>query len=82
MKTRQWARIGTGSQRILTTYTYGFDDGLSNNDFADQVGKEHLGLPNKKDVKHGVIAYKIAAHAADLARGHPGVWCRVVTLFR
>jgi phosphomethylpyrimidine synthase len=33
--------------------------------------KEHLGLPNKKDVKDGVIAYKIAAHAADLAKGHP-----------
>jgi phosphomethylpyrimidine synthase len=35
--------------------------------------KEHLGLPNKKDVKDGVIAYKIAAHAADLAKGHPAV---------
>ncbi len=35
--------------------------------------KEHLGLPNKDDVKQGVIAYKIAAHAADLAKGHPGV---------
>jgi phosphomethylpyrimidine synthase len=34
--------------------------------------KEHLGLPNRKDVKDGVIAYKIAAHAADLAKGHPG----------
>lgn len=34
--------------------------------------KEHLGLPNKNDVKEGVIAYKIAAHAADLAKGHPG----------
>ncbi|SEM89633.1 phosphomethylpyrimidine synthase ThiC [Lihuaxuella thermophila] len=34
--------------------------------------KEHLGLPNKEDVKEGVIAYKIAAHAADLAKGHPG----------
>src|SRR5438477_1190592 len=34
--------------------------------------KEHLGLPNAKDVKDGVIAYKIAAHAADLAKGHPG----------
>jgi phosphomethylpyrimidine synthase len=34
--------------------------------------KEHLGLPNHKDVKDGVIAYKIAAHAADLAKGHPG----------
>ncbi len=34
--------------------------------------KEHLGLPNKKDVKDGIIAYKIAAHAADLAKGHPG----------
>jgi phosphomethylpyrimidine synthase len=34
--------------------------------------KEHLGLPNKKDVKDGVIAYKIAAHAADLAKGHSG----------
>jgi phosphomethylpyrimidine synthase len=38
--------------------------------------KEHLGLPNRDDVKAGVIAYKIAAHAADLAKGHPGaqVW--------
>lgn len=34
--------------------------------------KEHLGLPNKDDVREGVIAYKIAAHAADLAKGHPG----------
>ena len=34
--------------------------------------KEHLGLPNKKDVKDGIMAYKIAAHAADLAKGHPG----------
>ncbi len=34
--------------------------------------KEHLGLPDKEDVKDGVIAYKIAAHAADLAKGHPG----------
>ena len=34
--------------------------------------KEHLGLPNKEDVKQGLIAYKIAAHAADLAKGHPG----------
>jgi phosphomethylpyrimidine synthase len=34
--------------------------------------KEHLGLPNAQDVKDGVIAYKIAAHAADLAKGHPG----------
>ncbi len=38
--------------------------------------KEHLGLPNKKDVKDGVIAYKIAAHAADLAKGHPGTKLR------
>ncbi|HPK03634.1 MAG TPA: phosphomethylpyrimidine synthase ThiC, partial [Candidatus Sumerlaeota bacterium] len=34
--------------------------------------KEHLGLPNKNDVREGIIAYKIAAHAADLAKGHPG----------
>ncbi|WP_068613448.1 phosphomethylpyrimidine synthase ThiC [Paenibacillus tuaregi] len=34
--------------------------------------KEHLGLPNKEDVREGVITYKIAAHAADLAKGHPG----------
>jgi phosphomethylpyrimidine synthase len=34
--------------------------------------KEHLGLPNKKDVRDGVIAYRIAAHAADMAKGHPG----------
>lgn len=34
--------------------------------------KEHLGLPNRDDVKQGIIAYKIAAHAADLAKGHPG----------
>ncbi|HYG10653.1 MAG TPA: phosphomethylpyrimidine synthase ThiC, partial [Pyrinomonadaceae bacterium] len=38
--------------------------------------KEHLGLPDKKDVKEGVIAYKIAAHAADLAKGHPGAQLR------
>jgi phosphomethylpyrimidine synthase len=38
--------------------------------------KEHLGLPNKNDVKEGVIAYKIAAHAADLAKGHPGAQIR------
>ncbi|BBD78053.1 phosphomethylpyrimidine synthase ThiC [Hydrogenophilus thermoluteolus] len=38
--------------------------------------KEHLGLPNKDDVKEGIIAYKIAAHAADLAKGHPGAQIR------
>ncbi len=38
--------------------------------------KEHLGLPNKKDVKDGVITYKVAAHAADLAKGHPGAQIR------
>ncbi|MGD0339217.1 MAG: phosphomethylpyrimidine synthase ThiC [Bacteroidota bacterium] len=46
--------------------------------------KEHLGLPNKKDVKDGVIAYKIAAHAADLAKGHPGAqaWDNVMSKAR
>src|SRR3546814_15775685 len=34
--------------------------------------KEHLGLPNREDVRDGIMAYKIAAHAADLAKGHPG----------
>ncbi len=38
--------------------------------------KEHLGLPNKDDVKQGIITYKIAAHAADLAKGHPGAQVR------
>jgi phosphomethylpyrimidine synthase len=38
--------------------------------------KEHLGLPNKDDVKEGLIAYKIAAHSADLAKGHPGAQLR------
>jgi phosphomethylpyrimidine synthase len=38
--------------------------------------KEHLGLPNREDVKQGVITYKIAAHAADLAKGHPGAQAR------
>ncbi len=38
--------------------------------------KEHLGLPNKRDVKEGVITYKLAAHAADLAKGHPGAQYR------
>ncbi|AXD16262.1 phosphomethylpyrimidine synthase ThiC [Salmonella enterica subsp. enterica serovar Ohio] len=38
--------------------------------------KEHLGLPNKEDVKQGLIIYKIAAHAADLAKGHPGAQIR------
>ena len=44
--------------------------------FSYVTPKEHLGLPNKKDVKDGVIAYKIAAHAADLAKGHPGAQYR------
>ena len=44
--------------------------------------KEHLGLPNKQDVKDGVIAYKIAAHAADLAKGHPGAQVRDDALSR
>ncbi len=38
--------------------------------------KEHLGLPDKHDVRQGIMAYKIAAHAADLAKGHPGAQCR------
>src|SRR5690242_14066115 len=38
--------------------------------------KEHLGLPNKADVKDGIIAYKVAAHAADLGKGHPGAQLR------
>jgi len=38
--------------------------------------KEHLGLPDKKDVKEGIITYKLAAHAADLAKGHPGAQIR------
>ena len=44
--------------------------------------KEHLGLPDKEDVKAGVIAYKIAAHAADLAKGHPGAQDRDDALSR
>jgi phosphomethylpyrimidine synthase len=44
--------------------------------------KEHLGLPNKKDVKDGVITYKLAAHAADLAKGHPGAQMRDNALSR
>ena len=44
--------------------------------------KEHLGLPNKQDVKDGVIAYKIAAHAADLAKGHPSAQLRDNVLSR
>jgi phosphomethylpyrimidine synthase len=44
--------------------------------------KEHLGLPDKQDVKQGVIAYKIAAHAADLAKGHPGAQARDDALSR
>lgn len=42
--------------------------------------KEHLGLPNKEDVKQGLITYKIAAHAADLAKGHPGAQIRDNTM--
>jgi phosphomethylpyrimidine synthase len=38
--------------------------------------KEHLGLPNKEDVREGVVAYKIAAHAADIAKGHPAAQAR------
>jgi phosphomethylpyrimidine synthase len=44
--------------------------------------KEHLGLPNRDDVKEGVITYKIAAHAADLAKGHPGARARDDALSR
>jgi len=44
--------------------------------------KEHLGLPNREDVREGVIAYKIAAHAADLAKGHPGAQSRDNALSR
>jgi len=44
--------------------------------------KEHLGLPNREDVREGVIAYKIAAHAADLAKGHPGAQARDNALSR
>jgi len=44
--------------------------------------KEHLGLPNKQDVKDGVITYKIAAHAADLAKGHPAAQARDNALSR
>jgi phosphomethylpyrimidine synthase len=44
--------------------------------------KEHLGLPNRDDVKEGVITYKIAAHAADLAKGHPGAVARDNALSR
>lgn len=43
---------------------------------CDVTPKEHLGLPDKDDVKTGVITYKIAAHAADLAKGHPGATAR------
>jgi len=38
--------------------------------------KEHLGLPNREDVKQGLVAYRIAAHAADIAKGHPGARAR------
>ncbi|WP_225721846.1 phosphomethylpyrimidine synthase ThiC [Candidatus Vallotiella sp. (ex Adelges kitamiensis)] len=44
--------------------------------------KEHLGLPNKNDVKEGIITYKLAAHAADLAKGHPGAQLRDNALSR
>jgi phosphomethylpyrimidine synthase len=44
--------------------------------------KEHLGLPNREDVKQGMIAYKIAAHAADIAKGHPGAQDRDDALSR
>src|SRR5262249_33274836 len=44
--------------------------------------KEHLGLPDRDDVKHGVIAHKIAAHAADLAKGHPAARARDDALSR
>jgi phosphomethylpyrimidine synthase len=44
--------------------------------------KEHLGLPNRDDVKEGVITYKIAAHAADLAKGHPAAQLRDDALSR
>jgi phosphomethylpyrimidine synthase len=42
--------------------------------------KEHLGLPDQEDVRNGIIAYKIAAHAADLSKGHPGAYLRDLAL--
>jgi phosphomethylpyrimidine synthase len=44
--------------------------------------KEHLGLPNKEDVRTGIVSYKIAAHAADLAKGWPGAQLRDNALLR
>ena len=44
--------------------------------------KEHLGLPDKQDVREGVVTYKLAAHAADLAKGHPGAQIRDNALSR
>ena len=54
----------------------------SRNILLHELPKEHLGLPDKNDVKEGVIAYKIAAHAADLAKGHPGAQDRDDALSR
>jgi phosphomethylpyrimidine synthase len=42
--------------------------------------KEHLGLPNKNDVREGILAHKIAAHAADLSKGHPAAWARDIAV--
>lgn len=46
--------------------------------FASVTAQEHLGLPNKYDVKQGLMAYRIAAHAADLAKGHPRAQVRIL----
>src|SRR5207302_1902060 len=52
--------------------SFSLGDGLRPGSIADANDEAQLGQPNQKDVKDGVIAYKIAAHAADLAKGHPG----------
>src|SRR5436305_7723074 len=72
--------IAPGYDHITSAIGAAIIGGLGTAMLCYVTPKEHLGLPNKDDVKDGVIAYKIAAHAADLAKGHPAAQMRYAAL--
>jgi phosphomethylpyrimidine synthase len=73
---RQLADIAPGYDHITSAIGAAMIGSFGTAMLCYVTPKEHLGLPNREDVKQGVIAYKIAAHAADLAKGHPGAKSR------
>ena len=66
---QKWAVLAAGAGSVASWYALAVSGTAL---LCYVTPKEHLGLPDRDDVKAGVIAYKIAAHAADVAKGHPG----------